>query len=158
VGTEGSLIAIDFGCIKEIPNSFYTPYFELARVEIFGDGEKFAQKLHALEILTPADSPLETRFFTELFREMLQLFTRPFNQKEFDFSDPDFWNRIGQLSERFSNDSKIRKMNANRGSRHFLYMNRTFFGLYNLLHDLKARVRVHDFESYLQPVVPARQD
>ena len=158
VGTEGSLIAIDFGCIKEIPNSFYTPYFELARVEIFGDGEKFAQKLHALEILTPADSPLETRFFTELFREMLQLFTRPFNQKEFDFSDPDFWNRIGQLSERFSNDPKIRKMNANRGSRHFLYMNRTFFGLYNLLHDLKARVRVHDFEGYLQPVVPARQD
>ena len=67
-------------------------------------------------------------------------------------SDPGFWGRIGALSERFSNDSKIRKMNANRGSRHFLYMNRTFFGLYNLLHDLRARVRVHDFERYLQPV------
>jgi len=152
VGRDGSLIAIDFGCIKEIPASFYTPYFELAREETFQDRVKFAQKLHDLEILTPADSPEETAFFTELFREMLELFTQPFNQEEFDFSDPGFWGRIGALSERFSNDSKIRKMNANRGSRHFLYMNRTFFGLYNLLHDLRARVRVHDFERYLQPV------
>jgi hypothetical protein len=29
-------------------------------------------------------------------------------------------------------------MNGNRGSRHFIYMNRTFFGLFNLLHMLKA--------------------
>lgn len=151
VSREGALIAIDFGCIKEIPESFYTPYFELAREETFRDREKFAEKLRDLEILTPEDSPEEKAFFTELFREMLELFTQPFNQAEFDFSDPVFWGRIGALSERFSNDSKIRKMNANRGSRHFLYMNRTFFGLYNLLHDLRARVRVHEFERYLQP-------
>lgn len=152
VGGEGTLIAIDFGCIKEIPDSFYIPYFELAREETFRNEEKFTRKLYDLEILTPMDSPEETVFFTKLFREMLELFTRPFNQEQFDFSDPDFWNRIGELSERFSNDPKIRKMNANRGSRHFLYMNRTFFGLYNLLHDLKARVRVHDFGRYLLPV------
>ena len=150
VSGEGALIAIDFGCIKEIPESFYTPYFELAREETFRDREKFAEKLRDLEILTPEDSPEEKAFFTELFREMLELFTQPFNQAEFDFSDPVFWGRIGALSERFSSDSKIRKMNANRGSRHFLYMNRTFFGLYNLLHDLRARVRVHEFERYLQ--------
>ena len=30
VSEEGNLIAIDFGCIKEIPDEFYNPYFELS--------------------------------------------------------------------------------------------------------------------------------
>ncbi len=151
VAEDGSLIAIDFGCIKEIPLSFYQPYFELARQETFSDDALFTQKLLELEILTPDDTREERTFFKALFREMLELFTRPFNQDTFDFSSPDFWAKIGALSQQYSTDPKIRKMNANRGSRHFLYINRTFFGLYNLLHDLRAEVRVHDFERYLTP-------
>jgi predicted unusual protein kinase regulating ubiquinone biosynthesis (AarF/ABC1/UbiB family) len=149
VGVDGSLIAIDFGCIKEIPDSFYEPYFELARQETFSDDALFTQKLYELEILNPGDSSDEIVFFKALFREMLELFTRPFNQETFDFSSPQFWAQIGALSQQYSSDPKIRKMNANRGSRHFLYINRTFFGLFNLLHDLKAEVRVRDFERYL---------
>ena len=37
------------------------------------------------------------------------------------------------LGEKFSKNKELRKKNANRGSEHFIYMNRTFFGLYNLL-------------------------
>jgi hypothetical protein len=33
---------------------------------------------------------------------------------------------------------------------YFLYINRTFFGLYNLLHDLKARVHTKAFEKYIK--------
>ena len=150
VGPEGDLIAIDFGCIKDIPESFYDPYFELVRRETFEDDTIFVQKLFELEILSTADSAEERAFFTSFFREMLELFTLPMNSGEvFDFSSPSFWSRIAEVSQRFSTDTNLRKMNASRGSRHFLYMNRTFFGLYNLLHDLKARVRVHDFERYL---------
>ena len=151
VGDDGNLIAIDFGCIKEIPDSFYAPYFELAKQETFSDDAVFTEKLFELEILTPQDTPQELLFFKKLFKEMLELFTRPFNEDIFDFSSPEFWERIGALSQQFAADPKIRKMNANRGSRHFLYINRTFFGLYNLLHDLKARVRIHDYERYLSP-------
>jgi len=32
---ENTLIAIDFGCIKEVPDGIYYPYFELARTEVF---------------------------------------------------------------------------------------------------------------------------
>jgi hypothetical protein len=39
-------------------------------------------------------------------------------------------------------------MNGNRGSKHFIYMNRTFFGLYNLLFDLKAEIKVHNYQKY----------
>jgi hypothetical protein len=53
------------------------------------------------------------------------------------------------MAEFFSQDQTIRKMNANRGSKHFLYMNRTFFGLYSLLYDLKADVDTKAYLKYL---------
>ena len=56
---------------------------------------------------------------------------------------------IAQMGEEFSKDTQLRKMNGNRGSKHFLYINRTFFGLYNLLHDLKARIDTKSFEKYI---------
>ena len=80
---------------------------------------------------------------------MLSLFTSPFHQETFDFSDESFWNKITELSEKYSKDTELRKMNGNRGSKHFLYINRTFFGLYNLLHDLKAEVKINHFKKYL---------
>lgn len=149
ISAEEELIAIDFGCIKEVPDSFYTPYFELAKPENISNDTVFTQTLYDLEILIPTDSPEEIKFFKELFHEMLSLFTSPFHQETFDFGDETFWARIAELGERFSSDKEIRKMNGNRGSKHFLYMNRTFFGLYNLLHDLKANITVNSFRDYL---------
>lgn len=149
VSESGNLIAIDFGCIKEVPDSFYTPYFELAKKEVFEDENRFTQKLYDLEILTPNDTAEELQFFKAMFRELLALFTAPLNQKTFDFGSDGFWEQIANLSERFAKDTQLRKMNANRGSKHFIYMNRTFFGLYNLLHDLKARIVVDNYLKYV---------
>ena len=146
---EGNLIAIDFGCVKKVPLEFYTPYFELAERENINNPEFFAQKMFELEILREDDSDEEKKFFSELFYEMLSLFTTPFNEDVFDFADQEFWDKITELSEKYSKDTELRKMNGNRGSKHFLYINRTFFGLYNLLHDLKATIRVKNFEKYL---------
>ena len=149
VNESRELIAIDFGCIKEVPEEFYVPYFELAKKENLENEEIFDRKLFELEILSPDDSKEELQFFKALFREMLSIFTSPFHTEVFDFSDDTFWTRIADLSDRYSNDPQIRKMNGNRGSKHFLYINRTFFGLYNLLHDLKARVKVNNYLQYL---------
>lgn len=149
ISERETLIAIDFGCIKEVPDEFYIPYFELAKKETISNDELFTQKLYELDILTEIDTPRELKFFTSLFKEMLTLFTAPFNEAQFDFGKDDFWVKIAALSERFSKDTELRKMNGNRGSKHFLYMNRTFFGLYNLLHDLKAVVQVNNFQKYI---------
>ncbi|WP_010182577.1 ABC1 kinase family protein [Aquimarina agarilytica] len=148
VDKDVNLIAIDFGCIKKVPMEFYTPYFELAKIENINNPEIFKQKMFELEILLPTDTPKETKFFSTLFHEMLSLFTSPFHNKTFDFSDEIFWNKITELSEKYSNDKELRKMNGSRGSRHFLYINRTFFGLYNLLHDLKAEIVVDSYDQY----------
>lgn len=148
VDKENNLIAIDFGCIKLLPQEFYTPYFELADRDKINDPEVFNDKLFELEILRKEDSDKEITFFSDLFYQMLSLFTAPFQAEEFDFSDEDFWNSVTSLSEKYSKDQELRKMNGNRGSKHFLYINRTFFGLFNLLHDLGATVKIDNYRQY----------
>ena len=147
VTPKGELVAIDFGCIKAIPDSFYIPYFELAIPENINNPEMFTKKLYELEILTPTDTPEEIAFFSTLFHEMLSLFTQPMHNETFDFSDETFFSKVADLSEKYSKDTQLRKMNGNRGSKHFLYINRTFFGLYNLMNDLGAKVLVNNYKT-----------
>ena len=150
VDKENNLIAIDFGCIKEVPEEFYAPYFELAKPENINNPALFKEKMFALEILRKDDSPEELKFFSDIFYEMLSLLTSPFHAETFDFKDDFFFGKIGELSEKYSKDTELRKMNGNRGSKHFLYINRTFFGLYNLMHDLGARIKVNNYEKYIK--------
>ena len=150
VSKQGELIAIDFGCVKEIPEEFYTPYFELSKKENIENEETFVKLLTELEILLNTDTEEETRYFTELFQRMMRLFTKPFHDKHFDFSDVRFWNDITNLSKSFAEDSQLIQMNGNRGSKHFIYINRTFFGLYHLLHDLEAQIETESFQNYLK--------
>ena len=149
VDEDRNLIAIDFGCMKSIPEDFYHPYFELSNKENIEDLAKFDALLRELEILLPSDSKEEVAYFTELFQRMMRLFTLPFHDSSFDFADAEFWNAISTLSKDFAGDSQLRKMNGNRGSKHFIYINRTFFGLYHLLYDLKAEIQTESFKQYL---------
>jgi predicted unusual protein kinase regulating ubiquinone biosynthesis (AarF/ABC1/UbiB family) len=148
VNEENQLIALDFGCMKQIPNEFYVPYFELINKNVITDKNRFNEKLFELEILRPDDSPAEVEYFTEMFHDLLSLFTKPFQNETFDFADETFFESIAKLGERFSNDTNLKKMNGNRGSKHFIYMNRTFFGLYNLMFDLKAKIVVTNYLKY----------
>lgn len=148
VNPENKLVALDFGCMKQIPNEFYIPYFELINKEVIDNKTLFEKKLFELEILRVDDSKEEIEYFTQMFYDLLSLFTQPFQSESFDFSDEVFFENIAQLGERFSKDTNLKKMNGNRGSKHFIYMNRTFFGLYNLMFDLKANIVVNEFKKY----------
>jgi len=149
VDKENNLIAIDFGCIKQIPEDFYDPYFSLTDRANLNNKEFFFERLLELEILNEKDTEKEKVFFSEMFYEMFSMFSTPYQEERFDFTDEKFWQHLSELSEKYSKDPELRRMNGNRGSRHFLYMSRTFFGLYNLLHDLKANVEINKFRVYL---------
>ena len=150
IDKNDNLVAIDFGCIKKVPLEFYVPYFELASPAVIDNPVIFNEKLYELEILRLDDSKEEIEYFTKMFHELLSLFTLPFHGDFFDFSDEVFFGNIATMGEKLTKDTQLRKMNGNRGSKHFLYINRTFFGLYNLLHDLKARVTTTTFEQYIK--------
>jgi predicted unusual protein kinase regulating ubiquinone biosynthesis (AarF/ABC1/UbiB family) len=148
ISEEGKLIALDFGCMKTIPMEFYTPYFELAKKENINNEANFVAKLYELEILREDDSKEELDFFTTMFYDMLSLFTQPFHAEFFDFSDAEFFGKIAELGERYSKNTDLKKMNGNRGSKHFIYINRTFFGLYNLMFDLRAKdIKINNFNT-----------
>lgn len=148
VNEFNQLVALDFGCMKQIPSEFYIPYFELIDKNVINNKKLFNEKLFELEILILDDTKQEADYFTDVFYELLSLFTKPFQETHFDFSNPEFFGNIAKLGERFAKDDTIRKMNGNRGSKHFIYMNRTFFGLYNLMYDLKAKVVVNQYKKY----------
>ncbi|MUU78351.1 ABC1 kinase family protein [Winogradskyella endarachnes] len=148
ISASGDLIALDFGCMKTIPEDFYIPYFELAEKECIDNPKLFTEKLYALEILREDDSDEEIKFFSAMFHELLSLFTKPFHVEEFDFSNPEFFNQISEMGQRYSKSTELRNMNGNRGSKHFIYINRTFFGLYNLMFDLKSKnVKINNFKN-----------
>ena len=149
INEDAQLIALDFGCMKSIPDNFYVPYFELSDKNIIDNPILFKEKLYELEILTPTDTNEELTFFTAMFHELLSVFTLPFHVAIFDFSNPEFFSKIGDLAERYSKSTELRKFNGNRGSKHFIYINRTFFGLYSLMFDLKASaVKINQFKNY----------
>ncbi|KGL64314.1 ABC1 kinase family protein [Polaribacter sp. Hel1_85] len=149
ISPENELIVIDFGCMKTIPEDFYIPYFELAKKENIANPTYFEEKLFELEILREDDSKEELDFFRAMFHEMLSLFTQPFHQEVFDFSDENFFGKLSELGTKYAKNTELKNMNGNRGSKHFIYINRTFFGLYNLMHDLKAQnIKINNFNTY----------
>ncbi len=151
IDEDKNLIALDFGCMKSIPNDFYVPYFELVVPENIQNPKFFEIKLNELEILREDDSPEEKELFRGLFNEMLSLFTQPFQHEVFDFSDDVFFSRIAELGKKYASNSQLKQVNGNRGSKHFIYMNRTFFGLYNLMHELQAKdIVIDNYKKYIK--------
>jgi len=138
VSKEEDLIALDFGCMKSLPDEFYYPYFTLSEKENINNKSLFEKKLYELEILRSDDSKKELDFFKEVFYDLLSLFTQPFHTDYFDFSNKTFFDALSNMAQEFAQKTELRKYNGNRGSKHFIYVNRTFFGLYNLMHTLKA--------------------
>ena len=138
VSKKEELIALDFGCMKSLPDEFYYPYFTLSEKENINNKILFEKKLYELEILRSDDSKKELDFFKEVFYDLLSLFTQPFHTDYFDFSNKTFFDALSNMAQEFAQKTELRKYNGNRGSKHFIYVNRTFFGLYNLMHELKA--------------------
>lgn len=131
---------IDFGCVKVIPEDFYQGYFALIKKDLLINQKDLDQIFYDLEFISDKDTEVEKSFFKGIFTEMISLLGKPFHVDKFDFADDDFFNEIFQLGDRISNDKMFRKSRQARGSRHGLYINRTYFGLYNLLNQLKSEV------------------
>ena len=137
---DEGLAIIDFGCVKEIPKDFYTPYAGLLDPEVVDDDQRYEELLMELEMLYTDDSEKEKAYFKNLFTEMLTFAVRPYRSASFDFGDKAFFKELTDIGERMSKEVLTSEFKPNRGSKHMIYVNRTMFGLYNLLHNLKGIV------------------
>jgi predicted unusual protein kinase regulating ubiquinone biosynthesis (AarF/ABC1/UbiB family) len=138
---NGTMGIIDFGCVKEIPEDYYQNYFALINPAILSDEVKTKEIFHNLEFINEYDTPEQIRFFSELFKTMIVLLGKPFHTDTFDFGDNAYFDSIFEYGEKLSKLKELRESKKARGSRHALYINRTYYGLYAMLHELKAEVR-----------------
>ncbi len=137
---SGKLAIIDFGCVKVIPEDFYTGYFSLIKRDLLIRDEELNQIFYDLEFVSDRDTEDEKKYFKGVFKEMISLLGKPFHVETFDFANDAYFHQIFQLGDRISNDKMFKKSKQARGSRHGLYINRTYFGLYNLLNQLQANI------------------
>ncbi len=137
---ERKLGVIDFGCVKVIPADFYPQYFQLLESDILSNKAKLERAFYQLRFIYEDDSAKDKKFFIEVFSTLIELLGRPFRTPEFDFSDKAYFQSVFQFGEELSGMKELRESRKARGAKHALYINRTYFGLYNLLHDLKAKV------------------
>jgi len=141
VTPDGRLGVVDFGCTKSVPEDFYGAYFAMLNPDNMHDDAAMEKTLYGLNILTDTSKPEERRFFIESFRALSGLLRRPFDAAEFDFGDQQYFKDITALGEALSKDPNSTKFGGARGSKHILFVNRAYFGLFNTLNLIKARVK-----------------
>ena len=142
INDAGELCIIDFGCVKDIPLDFYEKYIQLFAIndnDTFEDKERLFSEL---EFFFDNDTSELKEMLMERFVEMITLMSRPFRHEHFDFSDHSYFESIYELAETLQADKELKRANTARGSKHFIYLNRTYFGLYGLLHELGAKVKI----------------
>ena len=141
ITNDYKLGVIDFGCVKVIPDEFHNIYYRLFDEDILKDKKKRDFVFEQLRFIYPSDTPKEKEFFMGIFTKLVELLARPFHSETFDFSNGDYFNELFSFGEKLANMKELRESKKARGVGEAIYINRTYFGLYNILHDLKAKVK-----------------
>lgn len=141
ISKDGVLGVIDFGCVKVIPNQFYEPYFRLIRKDMLSAGSDLDRVFTQLQFIYDTDTVEDKAYFSSVIKDMMGILGQPFHQNEFDFGNDDYFQKIFEMGEIISESKKFRESEKARGSRDGLYINRTYFGLYTILNELKAKVK-----------------
>jgi predicted unusual protein kinase regulating ubiquinone biosynthesis (AarF/ABC1/UbiB family) len=136
------LVAIDFGCTKELEEVFYFKNFRFLDPDLLEDHARLEEALYDLKVLLPGDEPEDRQAFMDLCIPTLDILARPFRFERFDFGNADFMRAIYETGERNRTHPTLKRMRGARGSRHSVYVNRAYFGLYSLLSRLRARVNI----------------
>ena len=140
---DEKLAVIDFGCIKELPEDFYTPFFGLIFPELMTNKDATIQAFRQLQMIQEGDSKKQVEFYYKAYKEMISLFASPYLRPTFDFSKPEFFEKLYAWGEKIA---KMPEFKQPRGVKHFIYVNRTNFGLYTLLNELNATIKTNTFQ------------
>lgn len=144
---DGKLGVIDFGCIKELPDDFYYPFFSTTSTDLLENKDATLKAFRALEMILPKDNEKQIEFYYQNYKEMISLFAEPYMSNEFDFSQTAFFESLYGFGEKIA---KMPEFKQARGVKHFIYVNRTNFGLYNILHELGAKVKTDTYKPHVK--------
>ncbi|WP_400191355.1 ABC1 kinase family protein [Hymenobacter sp. B81] len=137
----GTVGVLDFGCVKEIPAEVHRLFTALLAPETLADEARLRALLLEADVLRLTDPAARQQLYLRTLRDSLTLVGRPFRQPRFDFGDPQYLAALYALGDELLQDPELRRQREPRGSAHFIYLNRTYVGLYALLTELRAEVQ-----------------
>lgn len=126
---------IDFGCVKQFPDSFFRNYLLLLPTHLQRDIPTITDLYYKLGVLKgdPETNEKERKYF-EFSLNYGYTFAMPYEQEQFDFGNTGYRDMI----RGFTKNAPIG--NEARGNKHFLYSTRVHLGLYHFLMKLGARI------------------
>ncbi len=146
VSEDNKLVALDFGCTKTLPESFYLHYFGMVNAGIKNDKQKFESYLYDLDFLRRSDDKEWHDLFFKTTFDSLSVIAEPLKSESFYFGDKKYFQRLKDHGDVLMGNKKFRKKEAIRGPKDAIYLHRTFYGLYSILHELNATVKMdNDF-------------
>ncbi|MCS7004068.1 MAG: AarF/ABC1/UbiB kinase family protein [Cytophagales bacterium] len=140
---DGKLGIIDFGCVKIIPSPYYEQYFTLMDKDIIINRAKMEKTFKALNFIYDDDSQEEQNVLFEIFSQMTALLGKPFYDGKFDFGNQEYFQEVFAFGEEVSKNPIMKNSKKPRGVKDALYINRTYFGLYSILNQLKANISTY---------------
>ncbi|MEM8954179.1 MAG: AarF/ABC1/UbiB kinase family protein [Verrucomicrobiota bacterium] len=140
VDENNAVVALDFGCTKEITRQYRDDYFRFLDPALLEDREGFEAAMRKLDLILEEDSLQEIDLILHNAMLGTKLLGRPFYEKSFDFGDEDFMKSIYEFGERQRTDRDLKQMKTARGSPDSIYLNRAYFGLYSLMGLLRAEI------------------
>jgi len=137
----GTVGVLDFGCVKHVPADVHALFTALLAPETIADPARLEALLTQAGVLRPTDTEAMRALYLRTLQVSLELVGRPFRQATFNFGDPAYLKSLYALGDDLMADPELKKQREPRGSAHFIYLNRTYVGLFALLTELKAEVR-----------------
>jgi len=141
VDENGNVGIIDFGCVKELTEQFYQSHMRLIQRDIVFNDEKLMQVFKQLHAIYNDDPPQLQQYLFNFLAKTIRHVTQPFYNEYFDFGDEKFIKDIISKDEIYALKKELLKSRRARGERDALYLHRTYFGLFSILHELKAIVK-----------------
>jgi predicted unusual protein kinase regulating ubiquinone biosynthesis (AarF/ABC1/UbiB family) len=140
INADLSVGLLDFGCIKKLPPDFVKSYARLARAAITRDSREFLRLLKTLKIISADRQPAAEDLYLALITKLGRWFGRLFEEERFDFGgNDDFFSQSKQLTE-----GMLRLRSHVEVNPHFVFLDRTRYGLLRLFESMHARVRMRN--------------
>ncbi len=132
---DEKLGVVDFGCVKNFPETFTRNYMQLLPHHLEKSEEEIRELYIQLGIIkrNPDDPKKEEAFF-EYCKNYGDIFAEPYQEDYFDFGTTEFHKKIVDCAK------NMPIMNEPRGDKNFIFSTRMHTGLYHLLVKLGAIV------------------
>ncbi len=126
---DGTIILLDFGCVKRLDERFIVPYLDLVHAAVTGDEERMQTHLAELGVLEPG-RPEAFALVVEFSRVVLE----PLRSSPYQFGDAaGMLRRLRALAPRFLAHPEI------RAHPDMVYLHRTLAGMFFMLCRIEAR-------------------